>query len=189
MDFQKINKVILDANVLYPAPLRDFLLNLAIQDLFIPQWTNQIQFEWSDNLLTNRPDLKKSQLDRTIRLMNEVFPKANVVNYKKLEKGIKLPDANDKHVLAAAIKSNSGLIVTFNIKDFPKKELKKYEVERIQPDEFIMNLMKLDKSLVIEAFNNQLESLKNPSKTKLELLTILNRNNLSKTVGALREVL
>ncbi len=33
---------ILDACVLYPAPIRDLLLNLADVGLFIPKWSDQI---------------------------------------------------------------------------------------------------------------------------------------------------
>ncbi len=51
--------VVLDANVLYPAPLRDFLLQLASVELYEPKWTEQIQEEWIRNLLLKRKDLKK----------------------------------------------------------------------------------------------------------------------------------
>jgi hypothetical protein len=54
--------VILDANVLYPAPVRDLLLHLADLNLFKPKWTVEIQDEWIRNLLLNRPDLKETSL-------------------------------------------------------------------------------------------------------------------------------
>ena len=49
--------VIYDANVLYPAPLRDFLMRLALTDLFRARWTEEIHDEWIRNLLEARPDL------------------------------------------------------------------------------------------------------------------------------------
>lgn len=50
--------VVFDACVLYPAPLRDFLLRLAISGLFSAKWTEQIHDEWTRNLLHSRPEPK-----------------------------------------------------------------------------------------------------------------------------------
>lgn len=60
-----------DANVLYPAPLRDLLMHLAMTGLFRAKWTNEIHEEWIRNVLENRPDLTRNQLERTRDLMNE----------------------------------------------------------------------------------------------------------------------
>jgi len=180
-------KVVLDANVLYPAPLRDFLLNLAFLNCYVPCWTEQIQFEWMDNLLKNRKDLKNSQLKRTVKLMNEAFPHANIKNYSNLEKDLVLPDENDKHVLAAAIKSKSRIIVTFNIKDFPIAILDKFKIKRFTPDDFVLMLFKRNESLVLQALENQLKSLRNPPKTRSELLNTLKVNNLKKTIALIKK--
>ena len=61
---------IFDACVLYPAPLRDFLMWLAITDLFRAKWTDEIHDEWIRNVLKNRPDLTKERLQRTRTLMD-----------------------------------------------------------------------------------------------------------------------
>ena len=63
--------VIFDACVLYPAPLRDLLMHLALTDLFRARWTNQIHDEWINNLLENRKDISREQLERTRELMRE----------------------------------------------------------------------------------------------------------------------
>ena len=47
---------ILDACVLYPAPLRDFFMRLAVS-LYQPKWTDDIHEEWIRNVLDDRPDL------------------------------------------------------------------------------------------------------------------------------------
>jgi hypothetical protein len=62
--------VIYDACVLYPAPLRDFLMRLPLTDLFRARWTDMIQDEWTRKILKNRPDLKAEDLERTRSLMN-----------------------------------------------------------------------------------------------------------------------
>ena len=47
--------VLFDANVLYPAPMRDALMQLAVTDLFKAKWTADIHREWIDALLRNEP--------------------------------------------------------------------------------------------------------------------------------------
>jgi len=49
--------VIYDACVLYPAPLRDLLMRLALTDLYRARWTDMIHDEWTRNVLRQRPDL------------------------------------------------------------------------------------------------------------------------------------
>lgn len=55
-----------DACVLYPAPLRDLLMHLAVSDLFRARWTTRIHDEWMRNLLANRTDLTRAQLERAV---------------------------------------------------------------------------------------------------------------------------
>jgi hypothetical protein len=62
--------VIYDACVLYPAPLRDLLMWLAVTDLFKARWTDDIHDEWIRNVLKNRPDLSLEQLTKTKNFMN-----------------------------------------------------------------------------------------------------------------------
>jgi len=108
-----------DACVLYPAPLRDFLMWLALSGRFRARWSLEIHNEWKRNLLKNRPDLTTEQLDRTSDLMDQAIPDACVYGYERLIEGLTLPDVDDRHVLAAAIRCNASVIVTFNQKDFP----------------------------------------------------------------------
>ena len=112
---------ILDACVLYPAPLRSFLMYLAAGDQFRARWTEDIHEEWARNLLLNRPDLDKKKLARVRELMDSHIPGALVTGYHSLIDGIiGLPDANDRHVVAAAIVAQAEAIVTFNLKDSPE---------------------------------------------------------------------
>ncbi|MET3877355.1 PIN domain-containing protein [Chitinophaga sp. OAE865] len=109
---------VLDANVLYPAPIRDILLHLADAKLFQPKWTDLIHDEWIRNLLINRPDIKSDSLKKARTAMESAFPDAHVSSYESLIDEITLPDVDDRHVLAAAIKSRATIIVTNNVKDF-----------------------------------------------------------------------
>lgn len=107
-----------DACVLYPAPLRDLRMHLALSDLFPAKWTNDIHNEWIGDVLKDRPDLTLQRLERTRTLMNSHVRDCLVTNYEELIPALTLPDPNDRHVLAAAIRSGSDVIVTYNLKDF-----------------------------------------------------------------------
>ena len=178
---------VLDANALYPAPTRDYLLRLASLDLYKPKWTNEIQEEWIRNLLLNRPDLMREKLDITQDAMNSAFPDANITNYEELIAGLSLPDAKDKHILAAAIRGNADVIVTFNLKDFPYRYLKTYDIEVQHPDEFVSNLINLDKTKSENALQSLIKSLRNPPKTREEVLNTLEKCGLRNTVSILKE--
>lgn len=177
-------KVILDANVLYPAPIRDLLLNIADLNLIAPKWTELIQDEWVRNLIKNRPDLSAKNLNRTIKIMNQVFPDAEIYDFEDLIDNLELPDENDRHVLAAGIKSNADAIITFNKKDFPKKYIKDFEIDILTPNELLILLNKFSPELVNQAFTNQLNSLKNPPVTKKQLIGTLAKIGI-KSIGTI----
>jgi len=179
---------VLDACVLYPAPVRDFLLSIADIGLYEPKWTSEIQDEWSRNLLVNRPDLNKNQLDMTIKAMNIAFPFANVENYSSFISGITLPDPNDRHVVAAAIQSKADMIITYNIKDFPTSVLENYSIEIKHPDVFFTYLFDLQPEKVTEAFRKMVKRLKNPKKTIIEVLATLEKSNLSEITEKLKHL-
>jgi len=180
--------VIYDASVLYPAPLRDFLMWLALSDLFQARWTEQIHDEWIRSVLKNRPDLNLAQLTRTKNLMNANVRDCLVEGYEFLIDGFKLPDPDDRHVLAAAIKSGASKIITFNLKDFPASILVNYGIEAIDPDEFILLLIEIDRAVVYQAAQNQLSSLKNPPLTKEKYLETLSKQRLPQTTRSLRKM-
>ncbi|PSM48491.1 PIN domain-containing protein [Chroococcidiopsis sp. CCALA 051] len=177
-----------DASVLYPAPLRDFLMWLALTDLFKARWTDEIHDEWIRNVLLNRPDLTLAQLTRTKNLMNANVRDCLVTDYESLIPALELPDPDDLHVLAAAIRSGASFIVTFNLKDFPMVALAPYGVEAIHPDEFILQLIDLNAVEVLNAANRQLSTLKNPPRTQDEYLDTLIKQGLPQSAASLREL-
>ncbi|MCF5704421.1 MULTISPECIES: PIN domain-containing protein [Pseudomonas] len=174
-----------DACVLYPAPLRDFLMWLALSGLFRARWTKEIHGEWKRNLLKNRTDLTIEQLDRTSELMDQAIPDACVYDYENLVSGLSLPDLDDRHVLAAAIRCNAGVIVTFNLKDFPDKYLAPFGIEAQHPDEFVENLFHLDSAAVVAAAQHQRKQLKTPTMDVESFLSLLQRQGLKKSIQAL----
>jgi predicted nucleic acid-binding protein len=128
---------VFDACVLYPAPLRDLLLRLALTDLFRARWTERIHEEWMRSVLEKRTDLSAEQLQRTRELMDRAVPDCLVTGYEGLIQQLDLPDPNDRHVLAAAIRCQAGVIVTYNLKDFPPSVLEAYGIDVQHPDDFV----------------------------------------------------
>lgn len=176
-----------DANVLYPAPLRDLLMHLALTGVYRARWTAQIHDEWKRNLLINRQDLTQAQLDRTSAAMDSAIPDALVSGYEPLCAGLTLPDPDDRHILAAAIKCSASVIVTFNLKDFPSDALEPFEIEAVHPDDFVADLFDLDQAAVLEAVQAQRASLKNPPHTARKLLDRLLVQGLTQSVKLLSE--
>jgi predicted nucleic acid-binding protein len=177
---------LLDANVLYPAELRSFLMYLAVLGVYRAKWSKDIHEEWMSSLLLNRPDLRRAQLERTRELMDKNAPDALVAGYKRLIPRLSLPDEGDRHVLAAAIQAKANVIVTNNLKDFPPEVLREFEIEAQTPDEFVMNLLDLAAEDVYEAAEAHRLSLKNPAKTVAEYLNTLESRGLVRTVAELR---
>lgn len=176
---------IYDACVLYPAPLRDFLMWLGLSGRFRARWSAEIHDEWKRNLLANRPDLTVEQLDRTSDLMDRAIPDALVTGYEPLVDGLTLPDTDDRHVLAAAIRCHASVIVTFNEKDFPADVLEPFGLEAQHPDVFVENLFDLDQATVVAAAQRQRQQLKNPPMDVDRYLDILRKQGLTQTAKAL----
>ena len=162
-------------------------MHLAITDLYEARWSNDIHEEWIRNLLKNRPDIKRKQLDRTKQLMNRHAENALVTQYEPLISGLTLPDLEDQHVLAAAIKGKANIIVTFNLKDFPAKYLSQFDIEAQHPDTFIARLIELAPDVGCMAVNRLRQALRLPPKTASEYLKILERQSLPKTATGLKK--
>lgn len=178
--------VVYDACVLYPAPLRDLLMRLALTGVFRAHWTDRIHDEWTRSVLMKRPELKPEALARTRELMNTALPDCLIAGYEPLEEALTLKDPDDRHVLAAAIQCHASVIVTFNLKDFPPDALEPYDIEAQHPDAFIRHLLDLHPASVCAAVKAQREALKQPPRTIDDMLATLLEQGLPATVAALR---
>jgi len=174
-----------DACVLYPALLRDFLMWLGLSGCIQARWSRTIQDEWKRNVLRNRPGLSRAQLDRVSDLMDKAIPDCLVEGYEALIADLHLPDPDDRHVLAAAIHGEASVIVTFNLRDFPREALAPFGIEALHPDDFILNLFEQDTVAVISAAQRQRAQLVHPSIDTEHYLEMLRKQGLIKTVDAL----
>lgn len=158
---------------------------LGLSGLFRARWTAQIHDEWKRNLLKARSDISPEQLDRTSALMDAAIPDALVTGYEPLCADLVLPDTDDRHVLAAAIRCKADVVVTFNLKDFPRDNLIGYDIEAIHPDDFIADLIDLDQAAVLQAARSHFRSLKKPPLAVQAYLDLLVRQGLTQTAKLL----
>ena len=180
--------VIYDANVLFPAALRDLLIRVALTSAVSAHWTDEILDECFRNVLTQRPTLSEANLRRTRQLMNRALRDALVTGYESLIPDLSLPDPNDQHVLAAAVQVGAQAIVTFNLRDFPNSTIEPLGVEAKHPDAFILDVINLSPVAVTTAVIEQARSLRNPPRTLTDLLGALAAQGLTQSVEKLREL-
>ena len=178
-------RALLDANVLYPAILRSLLIDLSVMGVYQAYWTDEIHDEWIRNLLLNRPDLDLVKLQRTRELMDRALDTARITGYEALIPTLRLPDPNDRHVLAAALHGGAELIVTQNLKDFPADVLEPLGVQAVHPDRFVRELLTTQPEGVLEAIRRGRLRYTSPVLTAQEMLTMLARQGLTTTVQRL----
>lgn len=178
--------VIYDACVLYPAPLRDLLMRLALKDLVRAKWSERILDEMQRAILSTRSDLSREKIVRMRGLMNAHVRDSVVTGFERFEQSVELPDPDDRHVVAAAIRCQAQLIVTFNLKDFPDSALQPLGLVAQHPDDFLEHLLDLHPQVVLEAVREQRLDLKNPPNTVEEHLDAFAKQFLPKTVDILR---
>lgn len=178
---------VLDANVLYPALLRDVLLSLAHSDLYSAKWSAHIRDEWTRSLLRDRPE-KREQIQAAVEAMEEAIPDCLVMGYEHLIEGLNLPDSNDRHVLAAAIAGHADAIITWNEKDFPRDVLDSFGIELQTPDEFVLNQIMLRGTIALTAIKAMRERWARPEVSAMALVELFEKRGLPQTAAHLRDV-
>lgn len=112
-----------------------------------------------------------------------------VFGYEPLVDGLSLPDPNDRHVLAAAIRCSAQVIVTANLRDFPRAVLEPFNIEAKGPDQFVLDLVDLAPARVATVIERQAAALTRPCRTVDELLDELAGQGLPRAAAALRSYL
>ena len=176
---------VLDACVLYPPSLRDLLMWLATEDIFEPRVSEEIHSEWIRNVLADNPEVTPAQLDRTRHLINQVTPECLVSSYEAFIPVLVLPDANDRHVLAAAIQAKASLIVTYNLSDFPNDSIHQFGIQAKHPDIFLASLFDEERELFLLAVRKHRASLHNPPKDATGYIQTLRVNRLRELAARL----
>lgn len=178
--------VVYDACVLYPSHLRDLLVRLANTGIVQAKWSERIVDEAISAILRDRPHLD-DKLKRTRDLLLDAAPDCLVTGHEALIDALELPDPDDRHVLAAAIRAHAQVIVTLNVRDFPRDRLERYAIEAQSPDEFLLNLLDLWRPQVDGVIDQMLRALTQPPLDRGRLLDILARDGLPHTAALLRQ--
>lgn len=168
--------VLYDANVLYPSTLRDVLIRVALAGLVQAKWTDEILDETFSRLQANRPDLDPAALKRTRELMNASVRDVLVTGYEPLVPALELPDPDDRHVLAAAIKAKAQVIVTANLRDFPEIILSGWDVEAKHPDDFLLDQFYIDALSMHRIVQDIADAWRDPDAGVQEVLDSLERD-------------
>ena len=176
---------LLDANIFYPAPLRDLFMQLAVSDVFQARWTADIHREWIEALLRNQPERDRARLERTREMMDRATRDCLIIGYESLIPSLTLPDPDDRHVLAAAVTGQCTVIVTWNLADFPQEVLEPFGIEAQDPDSFLSRHLSLSPDSFCAAVRKVRQRLQKPPYTTEQYLTILMRQRLITTVAAL----
>ncbi|MEL6837690.1 MAG: PIN domain-containing protein [Pseudomonadota bacterium] len=133
-------RVMIDACVLYPTVMREVVMGCAQEGLFEPRWSARILEEWARAVVKLGPEQEMIARGE-IASLGAAFPDAVVRYGAEYERQFWLPDANDIHVLAAAVAGSCDAILTMNHKDFPRDILADAMVDRLGPDLFLCDLL------------------------------------------------
>ena len=120
--------------------------------------------------------------------MCDAVPDCLTTGYRSLIGALDLPDPGDRHVLAAAIRSGSQVIVTENTRDFPPSILKTYDTEAQTPDVFVLHLIDLSPTTVARVIDEQVQALNRPPLSRADVLDRLARSGLRRSVAELRRL-
>ena len=178
---------VLDACVLFPIATADALVSLAVAGLFAAKWTVAIEAEWLAVAERRHPGLAGRFTTRRDAMRDAVIDwEVKAEGWKALAPCLALPDANDVHVLAAAIAGHAYCIVTTNLKDFPASALEVYGLIALHPDDFIVAQLDLDLYPALGAFKAMRARKRNPAYTAEEFAAAMERNGLVATAERLR---
>lgn len=170
---------IYDACILYPFHLRNIAVQAAVDGLVDARWTDEIHDEWMRNLLANTPSLVAGRLKVTKQLMNVALPEATVVGYETHIQTVRLPDPDDRHVVAAAIAAGASMIITWNLRDFPHTELKKHGLTRQSPDTFLTSLYNQAPDMLVGSLAHARRNLSKSNVSVSAFIDILRAQNLT----------
>ncbi|MDP5306044.1 RSP_2648 family PIN domain-containing protein [Paracoccus spongiarum] len=143
-------RAVLDANVLFPTILREILTDLAGAGLFQPLWSQRILAEWRH--AAGRLGVDQDRIaGAEIALLRLRFPDAAQADDGDRAIDLDLPDPADRHVIEAALAGSASLIVTANLRDFPRHLMQGLALRAIHPDAFLLDLHRSDPQAVAAA--------------------------------------
>ncbi len=151
-----------DANVLYSRVLRDYLVYAADEGVISIRWSQAILNEVVKHLQANNSTFDDEQAELLIRLLNDVYPEAEVeptTSARRKVNGLDLPDEDDRHVLVAAVAAHADILCTNNVKDFPPEVMASLGIELLTADALLSRLVTMCPSRMMDAHRTTVASL------------------------------
>lgn len=159
---------VLDANVFYSTWVTDVLLSFADAELYEPVWSGRIMGEVRNHLPQVWSCATREGVDKYLTTLAMAFPEAFITGWESLEHAVELPDPDDRHVVAVALKARADVIVTSNLKDFPSEALEPLDLRVISPDDFLSQLFDEDPQEATAAMRSLVVSKRHPPRTMSE---------------------
>jgi len=175
-----------DTNVLFGFHLNDVVLGMAERGLFRPLWSERILAELSDNLIEH--GLPAANAEKRIDAMRRAFPDATVKGFEDLI-GTMTNDPKDRHVLAAGIRANCEVLVTFNLRDFPEDSVTAYDIEIVHPDKFLLDQLDLYPGPTVGVLRQLIDDYSSPTLEMEDLLVRLADAGVPDFASAVRRYL
>lgn len=179
---------IIDACVFYGMLKTDALMSLHSRGLFAAKWSERIENEWISHLSKKMPD-KEAEINRRRDMMRLAVPDWTVCaqGVTSIEPCLRLPDMDDRHVLAAAIIGHADCIVTDDKWGFDEEIVSQYGIEVIDTDSFISSQLDLDEYQALAAFKAMRLRWKNPNASPEDFCCVFEKNKLLLTAQRLRD--
>lgn len=179
-------KAVLDANLFFSMWITDPLLSFAEADFYDPVWSRRIMAEVEEHLPKVWAGATPNTVARYLMMIQAAFPEAEVEGWQWHEQAVKLPDTDDRHVVAAAIEAHADVIVTMNVKDFPDAALSPYGIRAMSPDRFLTMLFNEDPEESLRLMRALVDSKNRPPRTMDEEIYHLERLGLHEFAALLK---
>jgi len=170
----------LDTNVLYSAGCRDLLIASSIAGLCHCRWSGEVLVELESALRRTRPDLHPGQIRGLLAALASACPEALL--QPRPASDLALPpmvDPADAHVLRGAIRAQAQVLLTFNLKHFPRRLLVRHGLVAMTPDQWLVSLAKSAPTDIMAISERCRSRLIRPPLTRAHYLASLRRSGLA----------
>lgn len=143
--------------------------------MYRPLWSGLILGEAADAIVEIHPGLAPEFVAKRLAAMNDTFEGACVDGWEVLERTLTLPDDDDRHVVADALRGRADAIITANVRDFPNEAMAPLGIAVVDPDDFLLDQLDLAPRIVLDALREQAAHTRNPPLTPPDLLARIAR--------------
>jgi hypothetical protein len=155
----------------------------------VPLWTDKIGQEWQRNAARLWP-IEPELLQNEWQLMQEQFPRSNMGDVTAFETDLRRTDRKDKHVAAAGIAAVARQVaqpisvLTWNLKDFSRSELRKQQLGLIDPDRLLSQWWATESPLLQQHIDATIKELFITGRRQPEpVVAMLKRDRLFRLAG------